>query len=190
MSTFRMPTKSDLKSRTSTISNAFVISITPWISPNDEEITGFYEKFKVSEGQCAYCLQHGANSVDHYRGLVINSEPSGYTTDIGNLVPCCPKCNSSKGNKTFEEWYDDDRTKERLRQLGMTDDQISERRRIIVNAMQGVDRFDFKSIIGEEKWNEFIERRQKLNDLLRENQLFCDELSKEITEFVRQEKMK
>lgn len=31
---FKLPTKSDLKSRTSTISNAFAIAITPYIYPS------------------------------------------------------------------------------------------------------------------------------------------------------------
>lgn len=190
MTSFKMPSKGDLRSRTSTISNAFVSSITPWIYPKSEEVIGIYDKFGIVEGQCAYCLQYGANSVDHYKCLVIRSEPSGYITDIDNLVPCCQKCNSAKGSKSFEDWYDDDRTKARLNELGMTDAQIKERRDIIVNAMKDIKRYDYRQIVGEEKWNEFIERRKKLNALLKENQSFCDELSKEITEYVLKEKLK
>ena len=54
--------------------------------------------------------------------------------------------------------------------------------------MQNIEQYDFRSIIGEKKWNEFIGRRRKLNDLLKENQAFCDELSKEITEYVKKTK--
>lgn len=31
--------------------------------------------------------------------------PSGYTDDLWNRVPCCKECNSSKGARTFFEWY-------------------------------------------------------------------------------------
>ena len=34
-------------------------------------------------------------------GLVKDSELNGYGHQLGNLVPCCGDCNSSKGNK---EW--------------------------------------------------------------------------------------
>ena len=34
---YKMPTKSDLKGRSSTISNAFAISVTPFIRPTEEE---------------------------------------------------------------------------------------------------------------------------------------------------------
>lgn len=40
---FKLPTKSNLKGRSSTISNAFAISITPYVYPTGEEITKFYD---------------------------------------------------------------------------------------------------------------------------------------------------
>ena len=36
---YKMPTKSTLRSRSSTISNAFAISVTPFIKPSDVEIS-------------------------------------------------------------------------------------------------------------------------------------------------------
>lgn len=39
---YKMPTKSDLKGRSSTMSNAFAISITPYIVPSEEEVRASY----------------------------------------------------------------------------------------------------------------------------------------------------
>lgn len=44
---YKMPTKSNLKGRSSTISNAFAISITPYITPTDEEVQASYESLKL-----------------------------------------------------------------------------------------------------------------------------------------------
>ena len=84
---FKLPTKSDLKERSSTISNAFTIAITPYIYPSKEEIDGFYKKLQITKGQCAYCLGK-ANAMDHIKPLVTNGLPTGYITEIHNLVPC------------------------------------------------------------------------------------------------------
>ena len=111
---FKMPTKSTLKSRISTINNAFVISMTPWDNPTEEEIEEMYEQLKIKPGQCAYCLRD-ATTADHINNLVRGGEPSGYITEKNNLVPCCTSCNSSKNKKSFEIWYTDSKTQENLK---------------------------------------------------------------------------
>ena len=69
---FKLPTKSDLKSRTSTISNAFAIAITPYIYPSLNEIEHFLKELHLEQGQCAYCLGK-ANAMDHVKPLVTGS---------------------------------------------------------------------------------------------------------------------
>lgn len=46
---FKLPAKANLKGRSSTISNAFAISITPYIYPTSEEITNFYNSLAIDE---------------------------------------------------------------------------------------------------------------------------------------------
>ena len=74
---YKMPSKADLKGRSSTISNAFAISITPYITPAESEVEASYEFLKIKEGQCAYCLGEG-NSKDHLKPLVRKGMPTGY----------------------------------------------------------------------------------------------------------------
>ncbi len=96
-----------LKKRRTTIAHAFASALAP---------TDFYEEDKVlaalkALGQdperlhCVYCFQP-AQTWDHLFNLVKGCEPNGYGHQIGNLVPCCRHCNSSKGGKSFEAYID------------------------------------------------------------------------------------
>lgn len=188
MKKYKMPTKSDLKSRTSTISNAFAISITPYIRPSEEDLKDYYKSLGIKEGQCAYCLGDGnGNGRDHLKPLVSDGMPTGYITDIHNLVPCCQRCNSSKGSKSFQEWYKSQHNIERLKQSGLSDELIDERYNIITEFENKIPSpIDYESIVGKKLWNEYKERREKLLDALIENQKFCDELSEIITEYIKE----
>ena len=53
--------------------------------------------------QCAYC-GGVASEWDHLRPLVKDKKPTGYISEIHNLVPSCGKCNQSKGNKEWKTW--------------------------------------------------------------------------------------
>lgn len=123
MNKYKMPTKSNLRGRSSTISNAFAISVTPYITPTDVEVKASYDSLKIKEGQCAYCLGEGTGK-DHLKPLVRDGLPTGYITSIENLVPCCSSCNSSKGAKEFSDWYLSEKNIKRLKEKGLNDDTI------------------------------------------------------------------
>ena len=78
---YKMPTKSDLKGRSSTMSNAFAIPITPYIGPSEEEVKASYDLLQIQEGQCAYCLGEG-NEKDHLKPLVKMGLSTGYITAV------------------------------------------------------------------------------------------------------------
>lgn len=56
---------------------------------------------KYFDYACAYCgdKSHGL-SKDHFISLNLGG---GLTVD--NVVPCCPRCNSSKSNRKFHLWF-------------------------------------------------------------------------------------
>ena len=179
---YKMPSKADLKGRTSTISNAFAISITPYIVPDEHEVKASYARLQIKEGQCAYCLGEG-HGKDHLKPLVRKGMPTGYITDINNLVPCCAQCNSLKGAKAFADWYLSDVNIERLKQKGLTDADIEKRFRIISMCEANIATpLDYESLVGAELWHQYQERRQALLRLLKEDQEFCDQLSAIITD--------
>lgn len=182
---FKMPTKSDLKGRSSTISNAFAISVTPFIRPSNEELEEYYRLLDIEEGQCAYCLGFG-NGKDHLKPLVSNGMPTGYITDIHNLVPCCQRCNSSKGSKQFQNWYKSQENLARLRGLGLSDEIIERRYTIISEYEKKVPApIDYEAIVGHELWEEYKKRRIKLLQELNENQRFCDQLSEMVAKAIK-----
>ena len=174
---YKMPTKSDLKGRSSTMSNAFAISITPYIVPSEEEVKASYDLLQIQEGQCAYCLGEG-NAKDHLKPLVKMGLPTGYITAINNLVPCCSQCNSSKGAKTFEEWYLSTENLTRLKRKGMSDSDVEQRFRIISEYERHIEEpLNYEELLGAELWEQYQERKQSLLERLNEDQEFCDMLS-------------
>lgn len=112
--TFNWPSHATLNARSSTISNAFIQTLTPWITELEKEGTQVYKQYcdedngcKFNMSKCFYCGAD-ATSSDHIIPLVSDKKSTGAITEIYNLIPCCSTCNSSKGNKTFEEWYTGD----------------------------------------------------------------------------------
>ena len=182
---YKMPTKSDLKGRSSTMSNAFAISITPYIVPSEEEVRTSYNMLQIQEGQCAYCLGEG-NAKDHLKPLVKAGMPTGYITAINNLVPCCSRCNSSKGAKTFEEWYLSPENLARLKKRGLSDSDVEQRFKIISRYESQIEKpLDYEALVGTELWKQYQERRRSLLERLNEDQEFCDMLSAIIMEKIK-----
>lgn len=102
----KVPTNDTIKSRTSTVAKSLATSVIPRIDPYDWEleiakkILRFGEK---GEALCTYCGKP-ATELDHLNPLVNNKMPSGYITEIANLVPCCRNCNGSKRSMPWKEW--------------------------------------------------------------------------------------
>jgi hypothetical protein len=102
---FRMPSAQTMASRKSSITNAFVNAIIPSIPPAAEDIAEALRILEMTPDdlRCAYCGDK-ASEWDHLRPLVLGRRPTGYISEIGNLVPSCGKCNQSKGNKYWQDW--------------------------------------------------------------------------------------
>lgn len=179
---FKMPTKSNLKSRISTINNAFAISITPYIKEDDElKIENYYKELLIKENQCVYCLRE-AKSVDHLFPLVKDGMPSGYISDINNLVPCCKDCNSKKGNKEFNEWYKDNKTKKYLKdECGLSDEQIKNRYEIICEFIKKHKKqYNFFDYLTKEECDKYIFLKNKIENDIKEADIFCKKIATHI----------
>lgn len=102
---FRMPTPVKITGRTSSITNSFVNGIIPTVMPSDEEIALALEALGMDalDVRCAYCGDP-ATEWDHLNAIVLGKRPTGYISEIHNLVPACGKCNQSKGNKPWRSW--------------------------------------------------------------------------------------
>ena len=93
-----------LERRKTTINHAFASAIAPYDEYDDSRIRKAVEVLEQDPDQslrCVYCDEN-AQTWDHVHGTVKNSKFSGHGHRVGNLVPTCRTCNSSKGNKDWK----------------------------------------------------------------------------------------
>ena len=96
-------TYSIFKKRNTTINHAFASAISYYDDYNEVEIDKAIKLLNQkpnNELKCVYCKK-SAETWDHLEALVNVGMFTGYGHQLGNLVPCCKKCNSSKGRKNY-----------------------------------------------------------------------------------------
>ena len=94
-----------LPGRRSTLTGLFFTTLTPYVEPTEAEVDEALAVLGMERGSCvcAYCGDK-KSEWDHFRAVVKNRKPTGYITEIANLVPACGKCNQSRGNKDWKAW--------------------------------------------------------------------------------------
>ena len=94
-----------LTGRRSTLTGLFFTTLTPYIEPTEAEVDEALAVLGMARGRCvcAYCGD-AKSEWDHFRAVVENRRPTGYITELHNLVPACGKCNQSRGNKPWRQW--------------------------------------------------------------------------------------
>jgi HNH endonuclease len=99
----RAPLK--ITSRTSSITNNFVQAIIPTFPYSEMQRAEALAKLGIiiQNVSCVYCGSP-TTDWDHLRPLVRNSRPTGYISEIRNLVPSCGPCNQSKGAADWKAW--------------------------------------------------------------------------------------
>ena len=101
----KIPPKTTITSRTSTITSQFARTIAPYLKPTPLQLNERYKQFGMDSAtaSCVYC---GGEQTewDHLFAIVADSKWTGYFTEINNLIPACGKCNQSRGKKSYAEW--------------------------------------------------------------------------------------
>ena len=103
-------------------------------------------------------------------------KPTGYITEIANLVPACGKCNSSKGGADWRTWM-----------LSTTAASSPTRRGIVdvAQRMEYLERFeewrepiwiDFASIVGKGEWEKYWGSRDRMLDEMMDCQAAADQI--------------
>ena len=102
---FQLPSPGRIDGRSSSITAAFFTAITPVIEPADAEVDQALAILGMAPRQCVCAYCGGAKTEwDHFLPIVKKQRPTGYITELVNLVPSCGKCNQSKGNTYWHEW--------------------------------------------------------------------------------------
>jgi hypothetical protein len=89
--------------RHTTIAHAFASALAPVDGYDEARLLKALKAFGQEDEddiRCVYC-EKPAQTWDHLVCLVKKGELNGYGHQIGNLVPSCKDCNSSKGAKDF-----------------------------------------------------------------------------------------
>jgi hypothetical protein len=92
-----------VKNRTTTINHAFAAAIAPCDKYDELEVRQAIQLLGQDPDQelrCVYC-DDLAETWDHVFATVSNKQFSGFGHRLGNLLPCCKRCNSKKGNKSW-----------------------------------------------------------------------------------------
>jgi hypothetical protein len=173
---FRMPTPVKITGRSSSITNSFVNSIIPVISPTEAQISRALDILEISHTDmtCAYCGDR-STEWDHLNPLVANKQATGFISEIENLVPACGKCNQSKGNKPWRDWMvSGARLSPKTRRIADIDRRIK-----ILGEYEKRNKpsqFDFRSVVGSEKWDAYWEDWHKVQDAMKDAQCLAEEI--------------
>ena len=103
---YHLQAYSIMRKRQTTINHAFASAIAPNDNYYEKIIREAIEMLGQNPEKDLFCVYCGdlAETWDHVFGLVKNYKFSGYGHIIGNLLPCCKKCNSEKGNKNWQDF--------------------------------------------------------------------------------------
>ena len=172
---FRMPLLQTTVSRISSITNAFVGSIMPVFRPTDEDIEIALKLLQIdpSNLRCAYCGDEWSEW-DHLNPLVMNRRPTGYISEIANLVPACGKCNQSKRNESWQTWMlskvDRSPTGRGLLDVAARVERLSE-----YEKWRSARKVDFESIVGQKEWEEYWALCEEVVIKLRQCKIVADD---------------
>ena len=80
-----------------------------------------YQRWIADIEGCVYC-GGDANTWDHLHPLVVDGMPSGIVPSQFELLPCCSRCNSSKGKTHWRTYMDRLVTRSRQAQPRLSQD--------------------------------------------------------------------
>lgn len=164
----KYPSADKITSRISTLRRSMACTLMhrEACSPEQEEK---WAKF-FGDKTCAYCGRH-ATHLDHLYPMVRDNEPTGYGTDPNNLVPCCEKCNRSKGNMNWEDFMQSENCDHIAKPNQSL--QVSKNERIqTITDFQDVMKAEAKDLDAtvkqqwKERWNALEEELKKTEDML------------------------
>jgi len=177
LSLFRMPTPMKITGRSSSITNSFINSIIPVIEPTNEQVKQALEILGMDHDsfQCSYCGV-SATEWDHLRPLVMNKKPTGYISEIHNLVPACGKCNQSKGNKDWRAWMlSDAKLSPKTRRV--IDIEVRIEKLALYEQWETPTKVDFELIVGKDMWEQHWANWELVQSAMRTAQQLATEIN-------------
>ena len=182
---FDPPSIGSIAGRTSSITAAFFQAITPSVPPSDQEVDEVLAILGMARGdcRCAYCGD-ARTEWDHFRAIVIDRRPTGYISEIANLVPACGKCNQSKGNSDWKAWMLGMAARS-PKQRGVADLELRVERLDAFASWRTPTRIDYEQWLGEARWRAYLEQLDAAVAQLNGAQVMAKALRTEIDQRLR-----
>ena len=176
----QLPAPMTVTGRSSSLTNAFINAIIPVIRPTEAEELEALSILGIdpTDIRCAYCGDR-STEWDHLRPIIRNQEPTGYITEIANLVPSCGKCNQSKGKSAWRTWITSG-AKLSPKTRGIANLDVRVTRLVEYENWRQPMRIEFAAVVGPELWSRHRQNWRDVLDLLRKSQ----ELASEIRQIV------
>lgn len=179
---FQMPKPFKITGRSSSITNSFINSIIPVVAPTSDEVLMALTILGMTTEsyQCAYCGSV-PTEWDHLRPLVKDKKPTGYISEIHNLVPSCGKCNQSKGNKPWRDWM---LSKAKLSPTarGIADIAVRIERLEAYEQWQEPTCLDLAQIAGDDLWSRHWKNWERVQAIMRESQQIASEINDRVSQ--------
>jgi len=172
----QLPAAMTVTGRSSSVTNAFINAIIPVIEPTEAEELDALRILRIdpTDIRCAYCGDR-STEWDHLRPIITNQEPTGYISEIANLVPSCGKCNQSKGKSNWRTWITGGaRLSPATRGISGLEDRIA--RLDEYEKWRQPRCIDFASIVGPELWQRHRQNWRDVLALLRKSQELASEI--------------
>lgn len=162
--------------KSSSLTNAFITAIVPVVEPTEAEELEALRILGInpSDIRCAYCGDK-STEWDHLRPIISGQEPTGFITEIANLVPSCGKCNQSKGKSYWRTWIE---SSARLspRSRGVPDLEKRIARLAAYECWREPTRIDFATVVGPEMWKRHRQNWRDVLELLKKSQQLAIEI--------------
>lgn len=181
----KLPGTMSVTGRSSSITNAFISAIIPIIEPTEEEELEALRILQIDpkEIRCAYCGDK-ETEWDHLRPIINKQEPTGYITEIANLVPSCGKCNQSKGKSHWRTWMEGNaRLSPRTRRIPDLAERVTRLQKY--EEWRKPRRIDFAAVAGPEMWQRHRRNWRNVLELLRTSQELAAEIRTKVAESVQ-----
>jgi 5-methylcytosine-specific restriction endonuclease McrA len=172
----QLPTPGNIAGRSSSITNAFFNAIIPIDPPSeDEELEALsILQMDPTDIRCAYCGDK-STEWDHLRPIITDQRPTGFITEIANLVPACGKCNQSKGKADWRIWM---RSSARLSPTtrGKSDVEARVTRLASYEQWRQPTKILFEKIVHDDLWQSHQTNLSSVIHLLKESQKLAKEI--------------
>ena len=158
----KLPARMKIDSLKTSIRRAFINTIVPEVRPTAAEEAAWRVQLgiaplAVDSIGCMYCGQP-ATQFDHFRNLTAaDGRPTGYITDIYNLVPCCSTCNSSKAGTRWKTWMTGNAANAPNKRLSATElaDRVAVLDRFEVWSTPLATQLDVLALVGVTEWQQY-----------------------------------